>query len=130
MNEHESERNTPTPTSDPTDRKPTQALDPTAGQFAPTPTPAPASPAYGPKTPPGPTVRPLQVWIIIALLTLILIVNAAALVMQALPMSSRGAGGANFVPNQSFPGTQSQDAPTPAPGTTSDLTNDAARDIL
>jgi hypothetical protein len=48
-----------------------------------------------------PQIRPLQVWIIIALLALILATSAVSLVLQVVPTGMQG--GADFVPNQSFP---------------------------
>jgi hypothetical protein len=51
--------------------------------------------------PSRPQIRPLHVWIIIALLALILATSAVGLVVQLVPTGMQG--GANFVPNQSFP---------------------------
>jgi hypothetical protein len=64
-------------------------------------------------------VRALHAWIIIALLALILAVSSVGLALQSMPMSMGGirdGGGANFVPNQSFPGGQSQDFEAPGGG--------------
>jgi hypothetical protein len=51
--------------------------------------------------PSRPQIRPLHAWIIIALLALILATSAVGLVLQVVPTGMQG--GANFVPNQSFP---------------------------
>jgi hypothetical protein len=64
-------------------------------------------------------VRALHAWIVIILLALTLVVSSVGLVLQVMPVGMRGgANGANFVPNQSFPGGQSQDFEAPD-GTTS-----------
>jgi hypothetical protein len=67
-----------------------------------------ASRPLTPAAPQASSVKPLQVWIIIALLALILIVNSIGLVLQVMPTGARG-GGANFIPDQSFQGGQPQD---------------------
>ncbi|MDR1184472.1 MAG: hypothetical protein LBK67_06715 [Coriobacteriales bacterium] len=66
----------------------------------------------------APAVRPLHIWIVIVLLVLILVVNSVGLVLQSMPISTRG-GGANFIPDQSFQGGQSQDFERPDTGVTS-----------
>jgi hypothetical protein len=55
----------------------------------------------------GPLIKPLHMWIIIVLLALILVVSSVGLVFQVMPTNIRG-GGANFIPDQSFQGGQSQ----------------------
>jgi hypothetical protein len=62
---------------------------------------------YAPGLLPTSQIKLLHIWAIIVLLALILAVSVAGLVMQALPTSPRT--GANFVPNQSFPGGEEQD---------------------
>jgi hypothetical protein len=63
-------------------------------------------------------VKPLHAWIIIALLALTLIVNSIGLVLQVMPVNAR-AGGANFIPDQSFQSGQPQSLDRPNISTTS-----------
>jgi hypothetical protein len=69
---------------------------------------APAAHPLMSKVPQAPLIKPLHVWIIIILLALILVVSSVGLVFQVMPTNMRAGGGANFIPDQSFQGGQSQ----------------------